>query len=71
MLDTVKTFSEFLDYPKTYQPNHENGYIKLNDYKYLVAIEGKDKYFVGLTNSQEDALWDVKNGAIIHIISSK
>lgn len=71
MLDTVKSYIDFLDYPKTYQPNPENGYIKLSDYRYLVAIQGKNEYFIGLSDSQSDALWDVKNGAIVHLINLK
>lgn len=69
ILDTVKSYTDFLDYSKNYTPNPENGYINLSDYKYLVAIEGKGEYFIGLSDSQSDALWDVKNGAIVHLIS--
>jgi len=68
-IDSVKTFSEFLNMPKTYQPNPENGYIQLSDYKYLIAYQLRDKYQVFISNSIADYLDETPNGGQLHVIN--
>ena len=67
-IKTVINFTDFLDIPSTYKPNYEDGWLKLSDYKYLIAHQIKNHYQVFVGDDLEDDYYKLPSGSQLYII---